>query len=134
MPGNGMSTVFIADDSSLIRKRLISALSDLEHIEIVGEADNGLEAIRAIRELQPEVVILDVKMPMGSGIDVLRNIKKGKAAPTVIMFTNYPLPQFRKKCLEWGADFFLDKSKEFTKLSLLLKKLSQSPTNANQRK
>ncbi|NIR51895.1 response regulator [candidate division KSB1 bacterium] len=123
-----MATVFIADDSHLIQKRLINVLSDLEKIHVVGEAENGTEAIRRIRELKPEVVILDVCMAPGAGLDVLRSIKGDKSAPIVIMYTNHPFPQFRKKCIEYGADFFFDKTHEFTKLFLTLENLSQSQT------
>ena len=66
--------VFIADDSLIVRERLVMMLDELAGIEIVGQAENVAEAISAIRKLQPDVVILDIRMPGGSGIDVLQNI------------------------------------------------------------
>jgi DNA-binding NarL/FixJ family response regulator len=119
--------VFIADDSPLVRERLINLLSDLREIEIVGEAENTLEAIDAIRRLQPEAVILDIQMAGGSGIDVLRHIKRDEPAPTVIMLTNYSDSQYRKRCTEARADFFLDKSTEFEKVMDVLRGLIGSP-------
>jgi len=106
--------VFIADDSSEIRKRIISMLSDLaESIEMIGEAENVQDAISSISEFDPDVVILDISMPGGSGIDVLKTIKKKNEAPVIIILTNYPYSQYRTKCMEAGADFFFDKSKDF---------------------
>jgi len=102
-------------------------LSDLKEIEIVGETGNTLEAIEAIRRLQPEAVILDIQMVGGSGIDVLRHIKRDGLAPTVIMLTNYSDSQHRKRCAEARADFFLDKSTEFEKVMDVLRGLMGSP-------
>ncbi len=105
--------VFIADDSAVVLERLVEMLSELSGIEIVGQARGGLEAINAITKLKPDAVILDIRMPDGSGIYVLRCIKKGHTAPVVIMLTSYPYPQYRKICLDEGADFFFYKSNEF---------------------
>ena len=77
----------------------------------------------AIRRLKPDVVILDIHLPGSSGIEVLEAIKKDKPAPIVIMFTNYPYPQYRKRCMDLGADFFFDKSTEHEKLTEVFKRL-----------
>ena len=116
--------VFIVDDSAIIRERLEMLLSELKGIEIIGQAKGSTEAEEAIPKLKPDVVILDIRMPGGNGIDVLENIKKGKSPPIVIMFTNYPYPQYRKKYMDAGADFFFDKSTEFDKITEILKKLT----------
>jgi DNA-binding NarL/FixJ family response regulator len=109
--------VFIADDSSEIRKRIIAMLSDLvERIEMIGEAENVQDAINSIHEFDPDVVILDIRMPGGSGIDVLKQIKKKNEVPVIIILTNYPHSQYRKKCMEAGADFFFNKSRDFEEI------------------
>lgn len=108
--------VFIADDSREIRNRIVTMLSDLETIDVIGQAENVEDAINSIREINPDVVILDIRMPGGSGIDVLENIEKKNRLPVIIMLTNYPYPQYRKKCMDAGADFFFDKSGEFEKV------------------
>ena len=120
--------VFIADDSELMRERLVTMLSELPNIEIIGQARDGLEAIGLIPKLKPDVVILDVRMPKKSGINVLQNIKGGDIPPLVIMFTNYPYPQYRDKCLKVGADFFFDKSADFEQLIQVLNTLAQETT------
>ena len=117
--------VFIADDSSEIRKRIIAMLSDLtERIEMIGEAENVHDAINSIHEFDPDVVILDIRMPGGSGIDVLKNIKKKNEVPIIIILTSYPYSQYRNKCMEAGADFFFDKSRDFEEIVKVVSALS----------
>ena len=117
--------VFIVDDSAIIRERLEMILSELKGIEIIGQAKCSTEAEEAIPKLKPDVVILDIRMPGGSGIEVLKEIKKGRNPPVVIMLTNYPYPQYRKKCKDAGANFFFDKSTEFEGVIEVLKKLNR---------
>ena len=117
--------VVIADDSPVVRERVVTILDELAGIEIVGQAEHVSEAISTIRKLQPDVVILDIQMPGGSGIDVLRNIKQDGVGPMVIILTNYPFPGDRQKCLQAGADFFLDKSAEFDQIPTLVERLKQ---------
>jgi DNA-binding NarL/FixJ family response regulator len=116
--------VFIADDSAVLRKHLIDVLSGFERIVIAGEAENSGQAIDSIHRLKPDVVILDVRMPGGGGIEVLQKIKNEKASPIVIVFTNYPYPQYRKKFMEAGAEFFFDKSTESEKMIEVLQRLN----------
>jgi len=118
--------VFIADDSKVMRERVIDMISELPEIEIIGQAEDGLQATNLIEKLTPDVVILDIRMPGGNGIDVLKHIKKMKLNPVVIMLTNYPYPQYRKKCMKAGADYFFDKSTEFEKVTEVLQKLIPS--------
>ena len=113
---NSKINVFIVDDSLIVREHLVTMLDELAGIEIVGQAENVAEAISAIWKLQPDVVILDILMPGGSGIKVLQNIKQAGAGPMVIILTNYPYPVFRQKCLQAGANYFLDKSTEFDQI------------------
>lgn len=115
--------VVIADDSLIVRKRLVTILDELAGVEVVGQAEHVAEAISVVRKLQPDVVILDIRMPGGSGIDVLRNIKQDGLGPIVIMLTNYPFSEYRQRCLRTGADFFLDKSTEFDQIPELLARL-----------
>jgi DNA-binding NarL/FixJ family response regulator len=108
--------VLIADDSGEVRERIKMLLSDVEMIEMIVEAENVQQAIEQIRKKGPDVVILDIRMPGGSGIDVLRTIDKKERVPVVIMLTNYPHHQYKRKCMDAGADFFFDKSREFEKV------------------
>lgn len=113
--------VFIADDSAIVRERLSSMLFDLKGVEIIGFAVTAQNAAESIRELKPDAVILDIRMPGGSGIDVLSEIKKDAKAPVVIILTNYPYPQYREKCMHSGADFFLISPQNLKKSTRFLK-------------
>ena len=115
--------VFIVDDSEVMRERIIGMFSEIPEIEIVGQAQNAEDAIKHIRNLKPDVAIIDIRMPGGNGIEVLKNTRKNKPAPLKIMLTNYPYPQYRKKCMDAGADYFFNKSSEFEKVIEVLKKL-----------
>jgi DNA-binding NarL/FixJ family response regulator len=115
--------VLIVDDSAIMRERLIKLLSTVKGIEKIEEAKNVSEAVNSVREHNPDVVILDIKLSRESGIDLLRDIKKNTPVPVVIILTSYPYPQYRKKCLELGADFFFDKSSDINRLIEVLKKL-----------
>jgi DNA-binding NarL/FixJ family response regulator len=116
--------VFIIDDSAIVRERLIAMLTEVEGVEIVGHAEDAFSAIEGVRELIPDVVILDIQMPGGaSGIYALERIRCERPAPTIIMLTNYSYPQYRKKCIDGGAAFFFDKSTEFERVPEVLKAL-----------
>jgi len=115
--------MFIVDDSEVLRSRLVQMLSEIKGIEIVGEAGFVRDAVREIKKLNPDIAILDMKMADGNGIDILTAIKKDKMTTRVIIFTNYPYLQYRKRCLDAGADFFFYKATELGKLMDLLKGL-----------
>ena len=116
--------VVIADDSAPVRKGLSALLSGIGEVEIVGESRDVVETITFIRESRPDVVILDLRMPDGTGLDVLERIRNERPTPKVIVLTNYPFVQYRKKCLEAGASFFFDKSTEFHKIPRAIEQFS----------
>ena len=122
--------LFIADNSDLLCKRLVEMLSNIEGIEIVGQANDAPDAVKAIKRLRPDVVILGIWMPRGNGIIALQRIKRDEYPPKVIMFSDYPYPQYRDKCMDAGADFFFSKSTEFDKVTNVLKQLVYKNTNS----
>jgi DNA-binding NarL/FixJ family response regulator len=118
--------IVIVDDSQLVRERIAKRISELPGMNVVGEAVNSIEAIEIVKTKEPDVIILDIKMPGESGIDVLQKIKKGYPSIKIIMLTNYPFLQYRSKCYEHGADYFLDKSNEFDKVMDILIELGKN--------
>jgi DNA-binding NarL/FixJ family response regulator len=118
--------VLIADDSEVVVQRLVATLAEVSGIEILGQAGSVAEAAQAVRNLKPDVVILDICMPGGSGIDVLESMKGDRVTPIVIVLTNDSYPQYRKKCLQLGASFFFDKSTEYEKVGEVLRSLIHS--------
>jgi len=91
-------------------------LRGLPGIEFAGDAGNVLAVLRCVRQLQPDALILDLEMPGGSGLDVLRAVRRDLPDLQVLICTNYPYPQYRSECLAAGANYFLDKSAEFDKI------------------
>jgi DNA-binding NarL/FixJ family response regulator len=122
--------VLIADDSVVVRERLISLLADIKGIEVIGQAEDASEARSLAVKLKPDVAILDLRMPKGSGADVLSDLKKLDPAPKVIMLTNYPHLENKKKCIDGGADFFFDKSTEFQRVVSVLREMLPRPAKA----
>ncbi len=116
--------VFLVDDSALVLEKMAGFLSGIDGVEIVGQALNERDAIQSIMALKPDVVILDIQLNRGgSGIEVLKQIKKEIPPPIVMMLTNYPYPQYQEKCQALGADFFFDKVREVGKLYDILIRL-----------
>ena len=102
--------VLIVDDSVLLQDRLKKSLTELhEHIN-VSLANNCQEAMDLFNLHTYDKIILDIGLPDGSGINLLRTFKKTKPETDVIMFTNYPSSEFKKNCMELGADYFFNKS------------------------
>jgi DNA-binding NarL/FixJ family response regulator len=121
-----ITRVFVVEDSELIRERLLSMLAGMSGIEVVGHAETAAEAIAGILAAEPEVVVLDIKLKAGSGIEVLQTIKRRMASVAVIMLTNYASEEYRKKCIEAGAECFLDKTNEFEQLCPMIDKLKRN--------
>ena len=103
-------------------------LSEIPGIEIVGQALTAPHAMSSIKELKPDAVILDLRMPEGSGINLLKKIKKDNPATIILIFTNYPRNQYVKKCMELGANYFFNTAFEFDKLGEALKGLIKKNT------
>ena len=118
--------VIIADDSEIVRSRLMEMLKEIKGIEVIAEAKDCEELIKAVKSNYPDMVILDIRMPGNDGIvaiEAIRKIKKDKLK--IVVFTNYPYFQYRKKCMDAGADFFFYKALEFEKLIKLVKEISK---------
>ncbi|MBL7067943.1 MAG: response regulator transcription factor [Candidatus Marinimicrobia bacterium] len=117
--------ILIADDSDILRNHLITIISELDGVKIVGESQDTKSAIRDINKNKPDLVILDIRMPGEGGIHVLKVVKEKNPKLIVIIFTDYPYPQYRIKCLESGADYFFDKSTETEKMVETVKRLAK---------
>ncbi len=111
-----MKKVYLVDDSDEVRKRLIALMSDLGRIRVVGEAGDAETAMREIEQLQPDVVILDIRLPGRSGLSMLSEIKQLWPNISVILMTNYDYPQYRQEGMVGGADFFFNKTREFERI------------------
>ena len=120
-------TIVIADDSLLLRERIKEMLLTFKNVEIVGEAENGLQALNLILDVNPDLVILDIRMPEMNGIEVLKKVRENGILSKVCMLTNYPYKQYRDRCLLDGANYFFDKNLAIEELKQLIADLSNTP-------
>jgi DNA-binding NarL/FixJ family response regulator len=123
--GNESMRVFLVDDSPQVLDRLKSTLVSLDGIEVIGSAGDLPDALQVIRTSRPDLVILDLRLPSGSGIKVLQMIKQENLGVDVVVLTNYAFPQYRQKCTEAGAYAFLDKSTDFAKVPQVITTLAE---------
>ena len=125
---NGDLTIFIVDDSPLVRERLIESFADIPNARVVGEAGALEEALEGVRAIRPRVLILDVQLRKGSGLLLLKQIRAARAfrPETVIIVTNYPTEAYRQASEECGADHFFDKASEFDRVREVLIQLNSA--------
>jgi DNA-binding NarL/FixJ family response regulator len=118
--------VLIADNSKFIVRQLLMQLTKVDGLEVIGQVGSAADAARAIRDLKPDVVILEIALPDGGWIGVLEGLKSEPVKPVILVLTSFSYPPYRKKCLQLGVRFFFDKSTEFDKVAEALRDLNQS--------
>lgn len=118
--------VFIADESPLIRERVASILC-ASSMTIVGQAETPQDAIEGILAMYPDVVVLDVQLEGGTGLQVLRAIRHAAPDIAFIVFANSSDPSYRKCYLAAGAENFLDKTEEIDRIAQAVVMASQHP-------
>jgi DNA-binding NarL/FixJ family response regulator len=99
--------VLVADDMELVRAGFIAILDKQEDIEVVGEAENGAVVIDQAAKLRPDVVLMDVRMPLMDGIEATRRLLAGSDPPRVLMLTTFDLNEYVYEALRAGASGFL---------------------------
>ncbi|MER7477583.1 response regulator transcription factor [Streptomyces sp. NPDC126510] len=99
--------VLIADDQMMVREGFSVLLNAMPDIEVVGEAVNGREAVAKVRELAPDVVLMDIRMPELNGIEATREIVAADGAAKVLVLTTFDLDEYVYQALRAGASGFL---------------------------
>ena len=112
--------VLLADSSPLVCERLKTILQNIEGLSIVATASTFHDTIEMIDRAKPDVIILDIQMKDGSGMNVVRRLKREDPAAIIIVMTNLTNSLNKKKYLSEGVDFFLDKSFDFDKIVEIL--------------
>ncbi|HYG94271.1 MAG TPA: response regulator transcription factor [Nocardioides sp.] len=102
-----MIRVLLADDDALVRSGLRALLDAEEDLTVVGEAADGREAVERARSLQPEVVLMDVRMPRLDGVSATREIVSWSRRPRILVLTTFDLDEVVDDALDAGADGFL---------------------------
>ncbi len=115
--------VFLADDSAMIRER-VAAMLAARDMAIVGEAETPEGSIAGILAAHPDVVVLDVQLEGGTGLQVLRAVREADPQVAFVVFSNNAGPAYRKRYLGEGAQRFLDKTTEFDQLVMAVEHAS----------
>jgi DNA-binding NarL/FixJ family response regulator len=118
--------VFLVDDSALIRDRVTAILTG-HAMTVVGEAQTPQSSIDGILAAHPDVVVLDVQLEGGTGLQVLRAVRQAAPDIAFVVFSNSAGPAFRKRYLREGALRFLDKSSEFDQLARAVEGVVRHP-------
>ena len=102
-----MIRVIIADDQALVRAGFAMILDAQDDFEVVGEAADGMQAVDLGRELQPDIVLMDIQMPVMDGIEATRRLVVASPATRVLMLTTYDLDEYVFHAMRAGASGFL---------------------------
>ena len=124
--------VFIADDSPPVAEMLTELLAAPGRIEVVGVGETETAAIDSIRAMKPDVVVLDLQLKGGSGVNVIRAVRQMDELREVrlMVTSNHVSPQMRSGCLELGADAYFDKVKELGQLTARINELAEARVRA----
>src|SRR5690242_10663478 len=102
--------VLVVDDHQVMRKGVRALLESDSAWEVCGEAENGRLAVEKTRELNPDLVILDLTMPEMNGLEAARQIRQVSPQTKIVIFSMHESPQVRKEARDAGADAFVSKS------------------------
>jgi DNA-binding NarL/FixJ family response regulator len=113
---NKPRTILIADDSEMVRTKVRQALERETDFEICGEATDGVEAVAKAKELTPDLILLDVKMPRLTGLEVAGILRRTQPRIRIMMVTMYAEELNKKLASRFGVDAVFSKSEGVTKL------------------
>jgi DNA-binding NarL/FixJ family response regulator len=99
--------VVLCDDHEIVREAIKARMSDSSVVEIVGEAANGRDVVDVVKELEPDVLIIDVELPKRDGIEATREVLKVRPRTKVIIFTAHAQPDLLALALRAGASGYV---------------------------
>src|SRR3972149_10510482 len=108
--------VLIVDDHLVVRQGLISLLESCKEIEVVGQAENGLTALSRTKSLNPDIILLDIRMPGSSGLDICRTLDMQSPKSRVIILTTYEEEDYLFRALRSGAWGYVLKTASYEEL------------------
>lgn len=112
MPTN----ILLVDDSSAVRRALRLVIESQTNWQVAGEAENGLEGIEKFRELHPDVVILDLSMPVMNGLDAARRIREMSSDVRILLFTMHSYTYLMEDARKSGINQVVSKSDDASRL------------------
>lgn len=118
-------TIVVAEDQIVYQKGLLEIIKSMPTLKVVGVAHNGAEALEAVKRYRPDVLLLDIEMPVMNGWKVLQQLKQDKAEVKVVMLTMFGHNWTVEYALELGADGFLEKGDEYVELEKCLETITK---------
>lgn len=118
--------ILIVDDSITILTRMKEILSDIRCVDKISIATNGVEALEYLTTHQPELILLDINMPHKNGIELLKDVKQLYPKIQVMMVTNQSVDYYKPICMDYGAEYFIDKSTEFELIPDIIESIAQN--------
>lgn len=119
--------ILIADDNDGYRKSLKNILNNQEDMEVIGDTDNGKEAFSLALDLEPDLIIMDVKMPGLSGDEATQKIRKDLLGVKILMISGYKYDDEQLESFKKHADAFLTKSCEMEEMIKTIRSLHKTP-------
>src|SRR3712207_3348055 len=120
--------ILIAEDQRIVREGLIALLEDEPEVEIAGEATNGEEAVELFTRLQPDVVLMDLQMPVMDGPEATRRIREQAPDARILVLTTYATDEFIFKALRAGAQGYMLKDASADELISAIRSVYQGQT------
>ena len=121
----GKLRIVVADDHTLMRSGLVGLLQGMSDVEVVGEAGDGREALRLAKELQPDIVVMDISMPELNGLDAAERVKQNSVKTKVIILSMHANEEYVAQALKAGASGYLLKDAATNELELAVKVVAQ---------
>jgi DNA-binding NarL/FixJ family response regulator len=115
--------ILLVDDHALVRAGIRALLETLPRTEVVGETGNGLEAVRLVGELAPDVVLLDITLPGLNGLEVAARVARLGAGTRVLMLSMHASPEYAARAFAAGAAGYLNKAAAFDELATALESI-----------
>jgi len=116
-------TILIAEDHTILREGLRSLLNTDQDFEVVGEAEDGREAIRVAEKLRPDLILMDLTMPKMNGLEAIKEIKKRSPASKILVLTVHKTEEYILAALEVGADGYVVKDATHSELVMAMQKV-----------
>ena len=108
--------ILLADDHRLFAESLMALLSEDDRVEVVGIAENGVQAVELAMDLEPDVILMDIKMPMMDGLEATRRIRKSGLQTQILILTGTDEPVSSEEATEAGASGYLRKEQSIDDL------------------
>ena len=121
-------TVLLVDDHTVVREGLRALLEAEDDIEVIGEADNGREAVQMTKKLRPAVVVMDIAMPLLNGLEATRQILKAIPSARILILSAYGDDEYVERAIGLGAAGYLIKQTSALVLSKAIRKVNKGKT------